>query len=165
MYRCWAPFYLLIGTSFCILSYLDKSPFKSFSILKLCYPSFCYWPEKVFHVFWVQLPYIWFHALIFSHSVDYLFYFLFFLNIYLFSERGEGRDEGRERNIMCERDINPLPLAPPSLAHNPGMCPNWELNWWPFSSQAGTQSTEPHQPGVLLNCTAAHNRKKVEMLN
>ena len=78
MYRCWAPFYLLIGTSFCILSYLDKSPFKSFSILKLCYPSFCYWPEKVFHVFWVQLPYIWFHALIFSHSVDYLFYFLFF---------------------------------------------------------------------------------------
>ena len=31
------------------------------------------------------------------------------------------------------------------LAHNPGMCPDWESNWRPFVSQAGTQSTEPHQ--------------------
>ena len=33
------------------------------------------------------------------------------------------------------------------LAHNPGMCPEWELNWWPFVLQAVIQSTEPHQPG------------------
>ena len=33
------------------------------------------------------------------------------------------------------------------LACNPGMCPDWELNLRPFGSQAGTQSTEPHQPG------------------
>ena len=32
------------------------------------------------------------------------------------------------------------------LAHNPGMCPNWESNQGPFGSQAGTQSTEPHLP-------------------
>ena len=32
------------------------------------------------------------------------------------------------------------------LSRNPGMCPNWELNWRPFSSQACTQSTELHQP-------------------
>ena len=32
-------------------------------------------------------------------------------------------------------------------ACNPGMCPDWELNRWPFGSQDGTQSTEPHQPG------------------
>ena len=40
--------------------------------------------------------------------------------------------------------------APPAghLAHNPGMCPDWELNWRSFGSQAGTQSTEPHQPGL-----------------
>ena len=39
--------------------------------------------------------------------------------------------------------------APPTghLAHNPGMCANWELNWGPFHSQASAQSTEPHQPG------------------
>ena len=33
------------------------------------------------------------------------------------------------------------------LAHNPGMCPDWELNPRPFGLQASTQSTEPHQPG------------------
>ena len=27
------------------------------------------------------------------------------------------------------------------------MLPDWELNWWPFGLQAGTQSTRPHQPG------------------
>ena len=53
--------------------------------------------------------------------------------------------------------------APPTgdLAHNPGMCPDWELNWWPFGSQAGAQSTELHQPGpkgsILL--THTHNPK------
>ena len=33
------------------------------------------------------------------------------------------------------------------LACNAGMCPDWELNQEPFDSQAGTQFTEPHQPG------------------
>ena len=33
------------------------------------------------------------------------------------------------------------------LACNPGMCPDWESNPGPFSSQASTQSTEPYQPG------------------
>ena len=36
------------------------------------------------------------------------------------------------------------------LASNPGTCPDWEWNWWPFGSQAGTQSTEPHHPGLML---------------
>ena len=41
--------------------------------------------------------------------------------------------------------------VPPTgdLAHNPGLCPDWELNWRPVVSQAGTQSTEPHQPGLV----------------
>ena len=33
-------------------------------------------------------------------------------------------------------------------AHSPGMCPDWESNQVPFGSQAGAQSTEPHQPGA-----------------
>ena len=33
------------------------------------------------------------------------------------------------------------------LAHNPGMCHDWESNQQPFGSQAGVQSTEPHEPG------------------
>ena len=35
------------------------------------------------------------------------------------------------------------------LAHNPGMCPDWESNRRPFGLQAGTQSSEPHQPGRI----------------
>ena len=40
--------------------------------------------------------------------------------------------------------------VPPArdLAHNPGMCPDWELNWQTFGLQAGAQSTESHQPGL-----------------
>ena len=34
----------------------------------------------------------------------------------------------------------------PDLAHNPGMCPDWESNWRAFGSRARAQSTEPHQP-------------------
>ena len=52
---------------------------------------------------------------------------------------------------MCEKCVNGLPLAAPTgdLAHNPGMYPDWELNKRPFGSQAGTQSTEPHQPASV----------------
>ena len=44
-------------------------------------------------------------------------------------------------------------MCPPmgDLARNPGMCPNWELNQQPCRLQAGTQSTEPHQPGQGKN--------------
>ena len=31
------------------------------------------------------------------------------------------------------------------------MCPDWKLNWRPFSSQARAQSTEPHQPGLCFS--------------
>ena len=42
--------------------------------------------------------------------------------------------------------------VPPTgdLAHNPGMCLDWELNWQPFSLQVGAQFTEPHQPVSLI---------------
>ena len=54
--------------------------------------------------------------------------------MYLFLESGEGKEKERERNINVL-----LPLARPStgdLAHNPGMCPDWELNQQPFDSQS-----------------------------
>ena len=42
--------------------------------------------------------------------------------------------------------------VPPTgeLTHNLGMCPDWELNQQLFGLQAGTQFTEPHQPGLEL---------------
>ena len=38
--------------------------------------------------------------------------------------------------------------TPPAgdLAHNSGMCPDWESNRRLFNSHADTQSSEPHQP-------------------
>ena len=65
--------------------------------------------------------------------------------IYLFLERGEGRERGRlGEKHQCEV----ASWVPPSgdLVRNPGMCPDWELNLQPFGLKAGTQSTEPHQP-------------------
>ena len=40
------------------------------------------------------------------------------------------------------------PCVPPTgdLAWNPGMHPDWELNQWPFGSQASVHSTELYQP-------------------
>ena len=70
--------------------------------------------------------------------------------IYILSERGEGREGGRETS-MYERYIDHLPPACPqlgTLARNPGMCPDWESNPLPLGLQASVQSTEPHQPGL-----------------
>ena len=36
------------------------------------------------------------------------------------------------------------------LARNPGMCPDWELNWQPFGSQASTQSTELYNQRKII---------------
>ena len=50
---------------------------------------------------------------------------------------------------------------PPSgdLASNPGMWPDWELNQWPFSLQANTQSTEPYKSVLeILNITLLLHR-------
>ena len=41
-------------------------------------------------------------------------------------------------------------------AHNPGMCPDWELNQRPFGSQAGAHFIEPHQPGHLPPILTPH---------
>ena len=62
----------------------------------------------------------------------------------MFREQGrEGEREGEKHQCVVTSH------APPTgdLACNPGLCPDWELNWGPFGSQADTQSTEPHQPG------------------
>ena len=69
--------------------------------------------------------------------------------IYLFLERGEGWEKERERNITVW-----LPLQCPLLGTWPATqaCAlDWELNRQRFGSQAGTQSTEPHQPGTFVH--------------
>ena len=35
------------------------------------------------------------------------------------------------------------------LAHNPGMCPDWESHWRPLGLWGNVQPTEPHQLELL----------------
>ena len=63
-----------------------------------------------------------------------------FLFFFVFSE---GRREGERERNGCVRDVA---SSHSRLACSPGMCPAWDLNQSPFSSQACAQSTEPHQP-------------------
>ena len=60
--------------------------------------------------------------------------------------RREGKRKGE--NYQCVVSS----CAPPTgdLACNPSMCPDWESNRQPLALQAGTQSTELHQPGLVL---------------
>ena len=72
--------------------------------------------------------------------------------LYLFIFRGRGREgeRERERNINVQEIYKSVASSMPltgNLAYNPGMCPDWDSNWQPLCSQAGTQSTEPYQPG------------------
>ena len=60
--------------------------------------------------------------------------------LFIFRERGrEGEREGEKH--QCVVASHALPTG--DLAHNPGMCPDWDSNWGPFGLQAGTPSTEP----------------------
>ena len=67
--------------------------------------------------------------------------FYFFKILFIFRE---GKGGGEKHKCMVASH------APPTedLACNPGMCPDWESDWWPFGLQASAQSTEPHQPGL-----------------
>ena len=72
-----------------------------------------------------------------------LFFFKDF--IYLFLKGGkEGKREGEKHQCVIASCVP----TTGHLSHNPGMCPDWESDQPPFRSQAGTESTTPHQPGL-----------------
>ena len=67
--------------------------------------------------------------------------------IYLFRQRGrEGEREGEKHQCVAASCMS----STGGLARSPGVCPHWESNQRPFGSQASTQSTEPHQPGLRV---------------
>ena len=63
-------------------------------------------------------------------------FYLKYIYIYLFLERGEGREKEGEKQCVVASCLPPTG----DLAHNPGMCPDWESNWQLFGLQASTQS-------------------------
>ena len=69
-----------------------------------------------------------------------IYYFIYFI----FREGKGGEREGKKHQCVV---ASGAPLTG-DLACNPGMCPDQESNQPPFGLQAGTQSTEPHQPGL-----------------
>ena len=71
----------------------------------------------------------------------------FFLRFYLFIFRQRRERKGEKHQCVVAFRIP----STGDLALNLGMCPDWELNRQPFGSQAGTQSTELHQPGQTLH--------------
>ena len=83
-----------------------------------------------------------------TKSSHFILILIFFKKSYsfkiLFIFRARGREGEKEKHQCVVAS-----LAPPTgdLAHNPSMCFDWELNRPPVNSQAGSQSTEPHQPG------------------
>ena len=68
---------------------------------------------------------------------------VFLKTLFIFREK-EGEIEGEKLQCVVTSHMTPTE----DLAHNPGMCPDWELNQQPFGSQASTQSSEPYQPGL-----------------
>ena len=79
------------------------------------------------------------YTTIYIHTHTYFIYFLKILFVYFYREEKGGRKRGRE-----------------TVACNPGMCPDWELNPRPSGSQDGTQSSEPHQPEHAYTHTHTH---------
>ena len=57
----------------------------------------------------------------------------------------EGERKGEKHQYVVASHMPPTR----DLACNPGKCSDQKLNQQPFASQAGTQSTEPHLPGLF----------------
>ena len=90
--------------------------------------------------------------------------FIMFLKIFLlfiFREGREGERKGEKHRCVVASHVPPIG----DMAHNPGMCPDWESNQQPFGSQAGTQSTEPHQPGLNFTLLYVNEGDTVRLLS
>ena len=75
-----------------------------------------------------------------------LFFLMFnFFKDFIYSFLG---GEGRERNSnMSEKywSVSSHMCLTQEWTHNPDMCPDQELNPWPFTLRGDTQPTEPHE--------------------
>ena len=81
----------------------------------------------------------------------------FFKRFYLFIFRKRGGEgEREEEKHQCVVALHTPHTG--DLARNLSMCPDWELNLWPFGLQSRAQSTESYQPGLF--CFLFTNEEK-----
>ena len=76
-------------------------------------------------------------------------------SLYLFTFRARGREGEREGNTnVWEIRSSVARHTPPTwgLAHNPGLCPDWELNRWPFGLQAIPNPLSHTSQGCFAFC-------------
>ena len=73
---------------------------------------------------WKKNSSIYFSSIVFK---EYFFKILF-----TFRQRGREGDRG-EKKYQCVVASHSPPTG--DLARNPGMCPDWESNWWSFNLQ------------------------------
>ena len=79
------------------------------------------------------------NGILLSHKHN-IFDFLRF-SLFIFRERGrEGEKEGEKYQCVVASHM----ASTGDLAHNPGMCPDWESNQRPYGSHTDAQPTEPH---------------------
>ena len=76
------------------------------------------------------------------------FFKIFKFILFIFRER-KGREKERERNINVQEKHQSVASCMPTTGTWPATQAH-ALSRWPFSLQAGAQSTEPLQPGPLL---------------
>ena len=113
-----------------------------FTKAKICkqskYPSIDEWIKK-----WCCIYTMEYYLCIKKNEICVLIFQYFILFISRQRVR-KGEREGEKHQYVVASH------APPTgdLACNPGMCPDCQLNQRLFGLQAGTQSTEPHQPGL-----------------
>ena len=108
--------------------------------LSLCFCWFCH-AQCWLNFFTVQLD-------LRSQCMLYLFKRFY---LFIFRERGRERErEGMKHQCVVASHAPPTGWGP-ELACNPGMCRDQESNCPPFGSQAGAQTTEPHQPACFIN--------------
>ena len=80
-----------------------------------------------------------------------MFWDRIFIKYYIYFIFRQRRRKGEKEGEKYQRAIASCTSPTGDLAHHPGMCPDWELNLWPFGLQAGAQFTEPHQPRLKWN--------------
>ena len=69
--------------------------------------------------------------MVFYFCLFYFIFLLFFKILFIFRQRRrEGEREGEKHQCVVASHMPPTR----DLAGNPGMCPDWESNQWPFGS-------------------------------